>query len=286
MSLIESLRQRAAQKPLSTFLVVLATYSTLVVMASYTIFGSEFPTLASLPYAWGPMISAGVTVWVLDESLRDWLGQLRRVRAGVHWYLGGLGIVLIGTDFEPIVASLLGVDVVIQAGSSVPVTEYLFYFAVTLFLAGALEELGWRGFMQPRLQRRFRAVTASVVICIVWALWHVPLMFVGAGTFAGFQEYILMTITMSIVLGWLYNNTGGALPVVMVTHAASNMASIGRVTGDLPTVFELLAGNVLFYLFCAALIALYAGSQTLTRDSTIPEIPGQRNEQPLQYSDW
>lgn len=285
MTLTESLRRRAAQTPLGTFLVVLATYSALIVMASYTVFGSEFPTLASLPYAWGPMISAGVTVWALDESLRDWLGQLRRVRAGAHWYLGGLGIVLIGTDFEPIVASLLGVDVVVQAGSSVPLTEYLFYFAVTLFLAGALEELGWRGFMQPRLQRRFRAVTASAVIGIVWALWHVPLMLAGAGTFAGFPEYILMTITMSTVLGWLYNNTDGALPVVMVTHAASNMASIGRVTGDLPVLFELLSGNVLFYFLCAALIVLYAGSRTLTRDGTTPDVPGRRREQSFQHAD-
>jgi membrane protease YdiL (CAAX protease family) len=207
------------------------------------------------------------------------------VRAGVHWYLGGLGIVLIGTDFETIVASLLGVDVVIQAGSSVPVTEYLFYFAVTLFLAGSLEELGWRGFMQARLQRRFRAVTASAVIGIVWGLWHVPLMLAGAGTFAGFQEYVLMTIAMSTILGWLYNNTDGALPVVMVTHAASNMTSIGRVTGDLPAVFELLSGNVMFYLLCATLIALYAGSRTLTRDGTTPQVPGQRREQPFQNAD-
>lgn len=207
------------------------------------------------------------------------------MRVGVHWYLGGLGIVLIGTDFETIVASLLGIDVVIQAGSSVPVTEYLFYFAVTLFLAGSLEELGWRGFMQPRLQRRFRAVTASAVIGIVWALWHVPLMLAGAGTFAGFHEYILMTIAMSTILGWLYNNTDGALPVVIVTHAASNMASIGRVTGNLPAVFELLSGNVLFYYVCATLIILYAGSRTLTRDGTTPEVPGQHREKSLQHSD-
>lgn len=285
MTATESLRQRAAQTPLGTFLVVLATYSALIFMASYTVFGSEFPTLASLPYAWGPMISAGVTVWLLDESLRDWLGQLRRVRAGFPWYLGGLSIVLIGTDFEPIVASILGIDVVVQAGSSVPFTDYLFYFAVTLFLAGAIEELGWRGFMQPRLQRRFRAVTASMVIGIVWALWHVPLMFAGAGTFAGFQEYILMTIAMSVVLGWLYNNTDGVLPVVMVTHAASNMTAIGRVAGNRPAVFEVLSGNVLFYLLCATLIALYAGSRTLTRDGTIPEVPGQRSEQSLQHAD-
>lgn len=281
MNFIEIFRQKATQTPLGTFLVVLAAYSTLVIIANYTVFGSDFPTLASLPYAWGPMISAGVTVWVLNESIRDWLGQLRRVRASFHWYLAGLGIVLVGTDFESVVALLLGVDVVVQAGSSVPLTEYVFYFAVTLFLAGALEELGWRGFMQPRLQRRFHAFTASVVIGIVWAIWHVPLMIAGTGNFAGFQEYILMTIAMSVILGWLYNNTDGALPVIMVTHAASNMASITRITGDVPAVFDVLSGNVLFYLLCAALITLYTGSQTLTRNGTTPEVPGQHSDQPL-----
>lgn len=283
MTLTDTLREKATQTPLGTFLVVLAAYSALVIIASYTVFGSDFPTLASLPYAWGPMISAGVTVWVLNENLWNWLGQLRHVRASFHWYLAGLGIVLVGTDFESIVASLLGVDVVIQAGSSVPLTEYVFYFAITLFLAGALEELGWRGFMQPRLQRRIHAFTASVVIGIVWALWHVPLMLAGAGNFAGFQEYILMTIAMSVILGWLYNNTDGALPVVMVTHAASNMASISRITGDVPAVFDILSGNVMFYLLCAALITLYAGSQTLTRNGTTPKIPGQDSDQPLAH---
>jgi membrane protease YdiL (CAAX protease family) len=274
MTYFELLKQKASQTPFGTFLAVLAAYSALVVIANYAVFGADFPVLASVPYAWGPMISAGATVWIRDESIRDWLGQLGRLRGGVHWYIGGLAIVLIGTDFETIVASLIGVDVVVQAGSSVPLTEYLFYFAVTLFLAGSIEELGWRGFLQPRLQRRFRAVTASVAIGIVWALWHVPMMLAGAGTFAGFPQYILMTVALSVVLGWLYNNTDGALPVVMVTHAASNMATIGRVTGDLPVVFEILSGNVIFYLLCAALIALYAGSRTLTRDGTTPEIPG------------
>jgi hypothetical protein len=126
MNLIGAFREKATRTPLGTFLGVLATYSALVFIASYTVFGSDIPTLASLPYAWGPMISAGVTVWVCNESVRDWFGQLRRVRASFHWYLAGLGIVLVGTDFENIVASLLGVGIVVPAGSSVPLTKYVF----------------------------------------------------------------------------------------------------------------------------------------------------------------
>lgn len=110
-------------------------------------------------------------------------------------------------------------------------------------------------------------------------------MFAGAGNFAGFQEYILMTIAISVILGWLYNNTDGVLPVVMITNAASNMASIGRVAGDVPAVFDVLSGNVMFYLLCTALIILYTGSRTLTRNGTTPEVPGQYSDQPLAHTD-
>ncbi len=41
-----------------------------------------------------------------------------------------------------------------------------------------------------------------------------------------------MMVATSVILGWLYNNTGGALPVVVPTHAASNMALFGEVTGE------------------------------------------------------
>lgn len=285
MSAVAPLRQRAVSRPVGTFLAVLTVYSTFVVAALYAVFGAEFPMFGVLPYAWGPMISAGVAVWLLGEDVRDWLGQLRNVRAGLHWYLGGIGIMLVATDFETLLAPLLGVDVVVQAGSEVPLTQYLLLFAVTLFLAGALEELGWRGFMQPRLQQRFRAVTASVGIGIVWALWHVPLILAGAGNFTTFYQYVLMVVATSVLLGWLYNNTDGALPVVMVTHAASNMAPFGRVTGEMPAIFDAVPGNVLFYLCCAALVVLSAGSKTLTRNGSLPDIPGRSGEQPGRHAD-
>jgi membrane protease YdiL (CAAX protease family) len=282
MSRLATLRKRARRTPVGTFLAVLIVNSALVVTALYAVFGSDFPTLGAIPYAWTPMVSAGVTVWLLDDSVRDWLGQLRNVRTGVHWYLVGIGIMLVATDFESIVAVLLGVDVVAPADS---IGQYLLFFVVTLFLAGALEELGWRGFMQPRLQQRFSALTTSVVIGLVWAFWHVPLILAGAGTFTAFHEYIVYVVATSVILGWLYNNTKGALPVVMITHAASNMAPFGEVTAELPAIFDIVSGNIIFYVACATLIVLYAGWKTLTKDGTLPDIPGRRTERPLQHAD-
>jgi membrane protease YdiL (CAAX protease family) len=222
------------------------------------------------------MVSAGVTVWVLDESVRDWYGQLRNLRAGIHWYLIGIAIMTLGTETETVVAVLLGADVAVPYA---PISDYIFTFGVTLFLAGALEELGWRGFLQPRLQRRFSALHASLGIGVVWGLWHVPMILTGTGGFTVFWEYMLNVTVMSVILGWLYNNTDGALPVVMIAHASHNMPPIGDAAGDVPAVFDTLSGDAIFYLLCVSLIALYAGSQTLTRDGSLPGIPGRLGEQ-------
>jgi len=275
MNCVDNLRRKASHRPIGTFLAVLTLYSGLVFAGLYGTFGSTIPTLGVMLYAWAPMITAGVTVWLLDESVRDWLGQLRNLRVGIHWYLIGIAIMMLGTEAETIVAVLLGGDVAVPYA---PIGSYIFTFGITLFLAGALEELGWRGFLQPRLQQRFSALRASVVIGVVWGLWHVPMILTGTGDFTVFWEYMLNVIAMSVILGWLYNNTEGALPVVMIAHASHNMPRIGDAARDVPAVFDILSGDAVFYLLCASIIALYTGSRTLTRDGTLPAVPGQLRE--------
>ena len=67
-------------------------------------------------------------------------------------------------------------------------------FVVTLFLAGTLEELGWRGFLQPRLRQRFDVVWVSIGIGVTWVVRHVPMMVAGFGDFAAFWEHTLSDI--------------------------------------------------------------------------------------------
>jgi len=280
MTRLIAIKQRASARPVETFLAVLVTYSVIVAAGIFTLLEGIPQILQIAVYAWGPMVSAGVTVWLLDESVRGWLGQLRNVQVGPRWYLVGIGIMLLGTEFETIVAVLLGSDIVFPA---YPLITYLIPFAVTLFLAGALEELGWRGFLQPRLQQRFDAVWVSVGIGGLWAVWHVPMMAADLGEFTVFWEYTLNITAISIVYGWLYNTTDAALPAVMIAHASHNMPPIGMPTDDLPAVFSALSGDTVVYVTCALLIILYAGSQTLTRDKTLPSIPGQVEERSHQF---
>ena len=275
MTCFTALKRTASSHPTVMFLAVVVTYSALVATAIYTVLSGVSANLKVAVYAWGPMISAGVSVWLSDESVRDWLGQLRNLRIGVHWYLAGVGIMILGGETENILALVTGGDITAPAA---PLRSYVFFVTFTLFFAGALEELMWRGFLQPHLQQRFGALSTSVGIGVLWGLWHVPIILAGIGNFTVFWEYMISIIMVSIVLGWLYNNAKAALPVIMITHASHNMPPIGSATGDVPAVFNILSGDAIFYLLCALLITLYAGSTTLTRDRTLPTIPGRFNE--------
>ena len=96
--------------------------------------------------------------------------------------------------------------------------------ASTLMGGQAGEELGWRGYALPRLAARFGMGPASVVLGVIWALWHLPLFFAPVGDTFGqsFPLYLLQVIAMSVTIAWVYSHTGGSLLPVMLLHAAVN----------------------------------------------------------------
>ena len=94
----------------------------------------------------------------------------------------------------------------------------------TLMGGQAGEEVGWRGYALPRLAERFGLGAASVLLGVVWALWHLPLFFVPGADTSGqsFPLYLLQLTALSVTMAWLYANTGGSLLPVMLLHAAVN----------------------------------------------------------------
>jgi membrane protease YdiL (CAAX protease family) len=90
------------------------------------------------------------------------------------------------------------------------------------FQAG--EEIGWRGFALPRLSERIGLAGASLVLGVIWAMWHLPL-FLIAGTDSTGQSlsfFVLSVTAISVAFAWLYARTGGSLLLVMLMHAATN----------------------------------------------------------------
>jgi len=92
----------------------------------------------------------------------------------------------------------------------------------TPFQAG--EEIGWRGYALPRLTERFGLPTASILLGIIWACWHLPQFFIRESDTYGqsFFVYIVQVTALSVAFAWLYAKTKGSLLLTMLLHASVN----------------------------------------------------------------
>jgi membrane protease YdiL (CAAX protease family) len=99
------------------------------------------------------------------------------------------------------------------------------YFLLLLIpgIGGAWEEPGWRGYALPKLQVGRSALSASLILGVVWAFWHLPLMVAAV---IPWSDIAYVTV-QSVVYAWLFNNTNGSVLVVMLFHTMNNVISGG-----------------------------------------------------------
>ncbi len=194
---------------------------------------------------WIPhVVSAGpsIAALVLTLALYGLPGVRRLVMQLAPWSVGRAWPVLIACLALPLGVVVLMVGVLALFGVSVPPPNwggwpnYLFAAAVTEgFLgAGLFEEVGWRGFALPHLQRRYSALTSSLLIGVVWAFWHFPEFFIFAPSipWSYLAAFVPAVLVMSIIFTWVYNTTGGSLFAAVLMHGAID-ASWGYVKRDL-----------------------------------------------------
>jgi membrane protease YdiL (CAAX protease family) len=130
---------------------------------------------------------------------------------------------------------------------------------VALIGGGLDEEMGWRGYALPRLQGRLGPLTANLLLGVLWAFWHLPLWFVPGSFQAGssFGLYVVSTVALSFLIGWVYNGTGGSLLLAILAHAASDAADNLRAAALGPSGFggELLLTGA--FVAAAAAVVVY-----------------------------
>ena len=166
------------------------------------------------------------------RGLRALLRTLATWRVPPIWY--GAALLL------PVIISVAGIALLALLGQPLPPwprTEpvrallplLVITFVATLLYGGPLgEEVGWRGFALPRLQARSSPLVASLLLSVIWGLWHVPLHLQGVyhGIFPdglpGIVLRIVTTVPTTILFTWLYNRTKGNLWLVVLLHTAVN----------------------------------------------------------------
>ena len=180
----------------------------------------------------GPALAA-IVVTAATEG-RAGLGVLiRRVvhwRVPLPWWLVALGL--------PALLSLLAALLYAVAGSTGLTLGRLTVLDLVLVVLVVGEELGWRGYGLPRLLERFSPLVASLVLGLLWGLWHVPTFFIPGTPQYGLSipAFLLLTIAYSILLTWIWRPTGGSVLVATLAHGMINVSQGFFLAGVDPSV--------------------------------------------------
>lgn len=133
-------------------------------------------TALSMTAQFSPAVAALLVVLLSGASVRGWVRGIVRWRVSPLWYAVALGLPALLIAVQGTAFGLLGYPINISA---VPgLAAYASAVLMLTFIAGLGEEPGWRGFALPRLQGRYAPVAATLILGLVWAGWHLPLVFV------------------------------------------------------------------------------------------------------------
>jgi CAAX protease family protein len=226
----------------------------------------------------GPSVSAFL-VLALSSGKPGVLHLLRSIvhwRVGVIWYLVALlGLPVLNFLAFLVVPGVLG-DLV-APDLRLP-RIYLSEIAIclTIGIAPMWEEIGWRGFAQPRMQRLYGPVVGSLFLGALWGVWHLPFFFgplartgpdatlVSASI--SLVEFSIGLTGLSVVIAWVLNNCGGSTLMAILLHACFDSSGLAMVAlfpstppYYLPVHFQTLGIAIVFSVAAFVLIVVTRG---------------------------
>jgi membrane protease YdiL (CAAX protease family) len=168
-----------------------------------------------------PSLAAIGTSWLLGgrDAVRHLLHGLTRWRATPVQYALSIGL-------APAAALLTTTLLPIFIGPLKPVDPAVASMAAIWPIMAALgEELGWRGFLFPRLLQRYGLVGSAVIVGVIWGVWHLPADFVGLKGYGPWWFWLAFLLNGPIVLtahalimAWLWRRSGANLLLMVIYH--------------------------------------------------------------------
>jgi membrane protease YdiL (CAAX protease family) len=167
-----------------------------------------------------------IMAWAVGgrTEITEIFSHILRWRVGIQWYV----VAILTPIFLTLVAAVtyqvrsrhntVGADMTLGAA-----VIYAFTFGAKAWIT---EEVAWRGFVLPRLQARYGAVIAGLILGVMWGLWHTPLFFInGTGqSHWPYLGFIIFAVAESVLITWVYNKSHQSVLLTAIFHAVTDAA--------------------------------------------------------------
>jgi len=256
------------------FLVITFGFTWLIllpgVLASLGLFVLPFPIYGLVAVAqFGPSLTA----FFLTYRREGKAGVRQLFKRALNYHIAWKWLAVI--FLFPLALGGIALVIHILTGGSMPESQLLAqpaiilpYFLIIFFFTGPVpEEFGWRGYLLDRLQSRWSALVSSLVLGFFWWLWHLPANFMQGVAQSSIPQgpYLIWILAFSVLMTWVYNNTGGNLLAMLVFHTMANLAS-----ALFPPVGVTYTYLALLTAITAAIVVVIWGRQHLRRQDRLP----------------
>ncbi len=248
--------------PLKYFLLVFA-----LAVPFYLFGGGKLPLPINLPVSalgtFVPVIAASILSYQQDgfNGIKELLKKAldyKKIKNKI-WYLPALLLMPLIYFLSYVVMRLTGLPLPDPINIPLLMAPVLF---VPFFIGDAGEELGWTGYAIDPMQNRWGAFKASLILGVVWAIWH-AIPFIQTHNTANWIVWqCLFTVAARILIVWIYNNTGKSVLAAILVHVMSNLS--WSLFPNYGSHYDPFVTGLIIWL--VAVIVIFAwGPKTLTR---------------------
>lgn len=256
-------------------LALMFLYTWTIDLSNSGVLPFQFPFAIYITLGWGFIFASLLMTW-LTLGKAETAKLFKRFfiwRVGWKWWLVALLIepfcIVAGVYLNAALTRISPDFSAVMAYQIFGASASLSFFFPPFFLLDLItngEEMGWRGYVLPRLQARHSALTSSLILGVIWGVWHLP-KFVTHFDTTAFAWLMLHIIAFAVILSWLYNNTQGSLLLVAVCHAISNTVGVFMPMAN--TVSSENIGSYSLYVLlegaAAIIVTVVAGAKNLSR---------------------
>lgn len=237
--------------------------------------GNPVVGLLGILAAVGPGLAAVLAAGLMSgrSGVESLLQAVFRGAGRLRWY--GLVVVLLAVlSGLPLIVSLAIADA--QVAGAIDWAGLAVALLSILFMLTLWEELGFRGFALREWQKRTDPLLASILVGVIWAVWHIPVLLSADGPMATvpWQLVILEILGAAVVYAWLYNRTAGSVWFVGLLHAGGNAIGLAASEAGVGMGTYLSIKVPIVWLTAVGLVVVFGSDLGVARSSRPSAQPG------------